>query len=32
MKISEFVSKYDPQNQFDVLINTYKQIEYALGK
>ncbi len=29
MKISEYVSKYDPQNQFDVLINTYKQIEFA---
>lgn len=29
MNIKEFVKKYDPQNQFDVLINTYKQIEYA---
>ncbi len=29
MKIKEYVSKYDPQNQFDVLVNTYKQIESA---
>jgi glucose/mannose-6-phosphate isomerase len=29
MKIKEYVSKYDPLNQFDVLINTYKQIEFA---
>ncbi len=29
MKIKEFVQKYDPQNQFDVLINSYKQIETA---
>ena len=29
MKIKEYVSKYDPQNQFDVLINTYKQVEFA---
>lgn len=29
MNIKEFVKKYDPQNQFDVLINTYKQIEFA---
>ncbi|HPI37580.1 MAG TPA: bifunctional phosphoglucose/phosphomannose isomerase [Ignavibacteriaceae bacterium] len=29
MKIRDFVSMYDPQNQFDVLINTYKQIEFA---
>ena len=29
MQIREYVNKYDPQNQFDVLINSYKQIEYA---
>ena len=29
MKISEYVDKYDSQNQFDVLINTFKQIEFA---
>jgi glucose/mannose-6-phosphate isomerase len=29
MKITDYVKKYDPQNQFDVLINTYKQIEFA---
>lgn len=29
MKIAEYVSKYDPENQFDVLINSYKQIEFS---
>ncbi len=29
MKIIEYVKKYDPQNQFDVLINSYQQIEFA---
>jgi len=29
MKITEYVKKYDLQNQFDVLINSYKQIEFA---
>ncbi len=29
MKISEYVSKHDPENQFDVLINSYKQIEFS---
>ncbi|MGE5812596.1 MAG: bifunctional phosphoglucose/phosphomannose isomerase, partial [Ignavibacteria bacterium] len=29
MKISEYVNKYDPQNQFDVLIKTYRQINAA---
>lgn len=29
MLIKEYVAKYDPQNQFDVLINTYQQIEFA---
>jgi glucose/mannose-6-phosphate isomerase len=29
MKIAEYVKKYDPQNQFEVLINTYKQAEFA---
>ncbi|MHC1738619.1 MAG: bifunctional phosphoglucose/phosphomannose isomerase [Ignavibacteriaceae bacterium] len=27
--ITELVKKYDPQNQFDVLRNSYSQIEYA---
>lgn len=31
MTISEFVKKNDPQNQFEVLISTWKQIEYALN-
>ena len=29
MQIKEYVSKYDPQNQFEVLVNTYRQIESA---
>lgn len=29
MNIKEYVKKYDPQNQFDVLINSWQQIEYA---
>ena len=29
MQIKEYVQKYDPQNQFDVLVNSYKQIEFA---
>jgi len=29
MNIKDFVSKYDTENQFDVLINYYKQIEIA---
>ncbi|MCU0344222.1 MAG: bifunctional phosphoglucose/phosphomannose isomerase [Ignavibacterium sp.] len=29
MLINEYVAKYDPQNQFDVLINTYTQVEFA---
>jgi len=29
MEIKEYVKKYDPQNQFDVLVNTYQQIEFA---
>jgi len=29
MEIKDYVKKYDPQNQFDVLINTYQQIEFA---
>ncbi len=28
-KITELVRKYDTQNQFEVLINTYKQVEFA---
>lgn len=31
MKISELTVKYDPQNQFSVLINSWQQIEYALN-
>lgn len=30
MKISEFIQKYDTQNQYQVLRDTYKQIEYTL--
>lgn len=29
MKINELVKKYDPQNQFEVLVNSYQQIEFA---
>lgn len=29
MKISDYISKYDPENQFKVLTGTYKQVEYA---
>ncbi len=29
MEIKEYINKYDPQNQFDVLANSYKQIEFA---
>jgi glucose/mannose-6-phosphate isomerase len=29
MKITDFVQKYDLQNQFEVLTNSYKQIEFA---
>jgi len=29
MTIAELVKKYDPENQFEVLKNTYLQIEYA---
>ena len=29
MKIQEYVLKNDPQNQFNVLINTYQQVESA---
>jgi glucose/mannose-6-phosphate isomerase len=29
MKIKDFVDKYDTENQFEVLVNSYKQIEYA---
>jgi glucose/mannose-6-phosphate isomerase len=29
MKISEFIEKYDSSNQFEVLKNTYRQIEFA---
>jgi glucose/mannose-6-phosphate isomerase len=29
MNIKEYVQKYDPQNQFDVLVNSFKQIEFA---
>ncbi len=30
MNIKDMIKKYDPQNQFDVLINSYKQIDYTL--
>jgi glucose/mannose-6-phosphate isomerase len=29
MKINDYVKKYDPQNQFDVLKNSYQQIDFA---
>ncbi len=29
MEIKDYVQKYDPQNQFDVLVNSYQQIEFA---
>lgn len=29
MNIKDYVSKYDPQNQFNVLVESYKQIEFA---
>ena len=29
MKIIDYVNKYDPQNQFEVLKNSYQQIDYA---
>ncbi len=29
MKIPDYVQKYDPQNQFKVLLETYSQIEFA---
>ena len=29
MNISEMILKYDPENEFQVLIDSYKQIEYA---
>lgn len=29
MTVQELVHKYDPQNQFKVLVDTYKQIDYA---
>lgn len=32
MELKEIIKKYDSENQFDVLINTYKQIESVWGK
>ncbi|MFC2135330.1 bifunctional phosphoglucose/phosphomannose isomerase [Bacteroidota bacterium] len=29
MEINDFVKKYDPQKQYEVLINSYKQVEYS---
>ena len=29
MEIKDYVKKFDPQNQFDVLINSYQQIDFA---
>ncbi len=29
MNISDFVNKYDPENQFKVLVDTHKQVEFA---
>lgn len=31
LSIRDFVSKYDPQNQFEVLKSSYKQIEFAMS-
>lgn len=31
MKIQDYVNQYDPQNQFKVLTDSWKQIEYALN-
>lgn len=31
MTIPDYINKYDPQNQFEVLRNSWKQIEYALN-
>jgi glucose/mannose-6-phosphate isomerase len=31
LSTKDFVSKYDPQNQFEVLKNSYKQIEFAIS-
>ena len=31
LSIKDFISKYDTQNQFEVLRNYYKQIEYAVS-
>lgn len=31
MNFKEFIQKYDTQNQFEVLQNTYKQIDYAVS-
>ncbi len=31
MTITELVNKYDPQNQFKVLINSWQQIDYAIN-
>lgn len=29
MEIKDYIKKYDPQNQFNVLVNTYQQVEFA---
>ena len=31
MQIKDYVSKYDPENQFNVLVNSFEQIEFAWG-
>lgn len=31
LSIRDFISKYDPQNQFEVLLNSYKQIDFAIS-
>lgn len=31
MNITQLVKKYDPQNQFNVLLNSWQQIDYALN-
>ena len=32
MEINDYVKKYDPQNQFEILVNSFKQIEYSWNR
>ena len=29
MRIKDYVSQYDPENQFNVLVNSFEQIKFA---